>query len=256
MKLGILQGRLSIPVQGHIQEFPYLTWKQEFDNLDDLGLIGIEWLITPNTNHNNPLFKEVKLPKNILSVCVDTMVNSQFYDKEFMEVNLIPVLNKMTNSNLTKVVIPLLESSSIENSKTRYNFLKNITDISEQYPMIDFCFEFECKKEIIKEIVDLKDNFFITYDTGNFTSTYKEKVNHGELISYFNRKIKNIHFKDRTYDGKTKNFGDGNTNFIEIIDSLKKINYNENIILQLARGKDGDEINYIKEIVSKITKIL
>jgi hypothetical protein len=256
MKLGILQGRLSIPVQGHIQEFPYLTWKQEFDNLDDLGLIGIEWLITPNTNHSNPLFTEVKLPKNILSVCVDTMVNSQFYDKEFMEVNLIPVLNKMTNSNLTKVVIPLLESSSIENSKTRYNFLKNITDISEQYPTIDFCFEFECKKEIIKEIVDLKDNFFITYDTGNFTSTYKEKVNHGELISYFNRKIKNIHFKDRTYDGKTKNFGDGNTNFIEIIDSLKKINYNENIILQLARGEDGDEINYIKEIVSKITKIL
>ena len=106
------------------------------------------------------------------------------------------------------------------------------------------------------DIVSKKDNFYITYDTGNFTSTYKKKINHEELIEFFGSKIKNVHFKDRTYDGQTKHFGLGNTDFKTIIDILKKNNYHDNIILQLARDVDGDEINYIKNTYNKIKELL
>ena len=66
----------------------------EFNVLNHIGLSGIEWLITPNDNLSNPLFIESYLPTNILSVCVDTMVNNSFYKDEFMNKNLVHVLDK------------------------------------------------------------------------------------------------------------------------------------------------------------------
>jgi hexulose-6-phosphate isomerase len=256
MIFGTLQGRLSEPIDKKMQEFPSNTWKNEFENLTDVGLSGIEWLITVNYNLNNPLFNEPNLPSNILSVCVDTMVNTSFYKNEFMNQNLVPVLNKMVELNLNKIIIPLLEDSSVEDNYIRHEFLKNIIPLSIKYPKINFCFEFECVKEIVMEVVNTRNNFFITYDTGNFTSTYKEKIDHKELINYFGSKIKNVHFKDRTYNGETRHFGLGNTDFKTILDSLKHINYTDNIILQLARGVNGDEINYIKNTYNKIKKLL
>lgn len=256
MKIGILQGRLSKPVNGKMQEFPINGWDKEFYTIPQIGLSGIEWLITPVDNLNNPFFTNQTLPPNILSVCVDTMVCNSFYKLEFMNENLVPVLNRMKELGLNKIVIPLLENSSVENEYIRHEFLKNFITISENYPDINFCFEFECDKEIVMDVVSKRDNFYITYDTGNFTSTYKEKINHKELIEFFGFKIKNVHFKDRTYDGQTKHFGLGNTDFKTIIDTLKKNNYHDNIILQLARDVDGDEINYIKNTYNKIKELL
>ena len=256
MIFGVLQGRLSKPINGKMQEFPINEWDKEFHTLHQIGLSGIEWLITPVDNLTNPFFTESFLPSNILSVCVDTMVSNSFYKLEFMNENLVPVLNRMKELGLNKIVIPLLEDSSVDNEYIRHEFLKNFIPISENYPDVDFCFEFECGKEIVMDVVSKKDNFYITYDTGNFTSTYKEKINHEDLINFFGSKIKNVHFKDRTYEGQTKHFGLGNTDFKTIIDTLKKNNYHDNIILQLARDVDGDEINYIKNTYNKIKELL
>lgn len=256
MIFGILQGRLSKPVNGKMQEFPSQNWGDEFKNLPEIDLMGIEWIITPENNLSNPFFTEKILPKNILSVCVDTMVSNSFNKLEFLNENLIPVLDRMVELKLSKIVIPLLENSSIEEKNVRHVFLKNFIPISEKYPNIDFCFEFECNQDIIMDVVSRKDNFYITYDTGNFTSTYKEKINHKELIEFFGSKIKNVHLKDRKYNGQTKHFGFGDTNFKLVFDTLKNINYTDNIILQLARDNDGDEINYIKTTYNKIKKLL
>ena len=38
MKIGILQGRLSKPVNGKMQEFPISNWQNEFHNLHQIGL--------------------------------------------------------------------------------------------------------------------------------------------------------------------------------------------------------------------------
>jgi hexulose-6-phosphate isomerase len=256
MNIGVLQGRLSKPVNNKMQEFPRLTWKQEFNDIEKIGMSGIEWLITPNDNLSNPFFTQKKLPNNILSVCVDTMVHKDFFKKNFLEKNLIPVLDRMSELKLNKVVIPLLEESSVTDESKRYEFLNNIIPISVNYPHINFCFEFECEKEIVMDVVSKLDNFFITYDTGNFTSFYKEGIRHKELISHFGNKIKNVHIKDRNYQGQTKPLGEGDTNFTLIFEILRNINYTENVILQLARETDGNEVIYISETLKKINKII
>jgi hexulose-6-phosphate isomerase len=256
MNLGVLQGRLSKSVDNKIQEFPHSTWKKEFEYLSDLNLVGIEWLITPANNFDNPFFNEKNLPTNILSVCVDTMVNPLFYEKSFLEKNLTPILNRMYELEIKKIIIPLLEDSDITDYNIKSLFLERILNVSNKFKEIDFCFEFECNKEIVYDFVNNDEKFYITYDTGNFTSFYKEKINHIDLIKYFGNKIKNVHIKDRTYYGKTKELGLGNTNFKDIFIGLKDINYNENLILQLAREVEGNEFSYLKNSIKKIKNLI
>ena len=57
MNLGIIQGRLSLPVNGHIQEFPN-NWMDEFVILNECGLTHIEWLITKGSSNTNPAFSD------------------------------------------------------------------------------------------------------------------------------------------------------------------------------------------------------
>jgi sugar phosphate isomerase/epimerase len=248
MKVGIIQGRLSMPSKGKIQEFPTETWKDEFETIKELGLDGIEWILTSDQFLNNPLLTELDLPKEILSICVDNIVNAKISDSHFVYENLVPVLNKMIDINVKKIVVPLLEDSNVNDEKLRKKFIENISQIADQYPEVEFCFEFETKIEIIMEILESRDNFYLTYDTGNFTSFYGKSVDHKFLINLFGKKIKNVHIKDRDYNGNTKPFGFGNTDFDIIFETLKEIGYIENFILQLSRGENGRETDYIKNI--------
>lgn len=248
MKVGITQGRLSKPLNGKIQEFPTVTWKDEFENIKELGLDGIEWILTSDQFLNNPLLTELDLPKEILSICVDNIVNKKISENHFLYENLVPILNKMIDINVKKIVIPLLEDSNVNDKKLRKKFIQNISQIANQYPEVEFCFEFETNIEIIMEILESRDNFYLTYDTGNFTSFYGKSVDHKSLINLFGKKIKNVHIKDRDYYGNTKPFGFGNTDFDIIFETLKKNGYIENFILQLSRGENGKEKDYIKNI--------
>ena len=56
MKLGVLQGRLQPPVDGHIQEFP-TKWFAEFKLLKDLDLHYLEWIVTKPSFSTNPIFE-------------------------------------------------------------------------------------------------------------------------------------------------------------------------------------------------------
>ena len=75
MKIGIMQGRLLPPVNGHIQEFPD-NWKEEFKILESLGLHGVEWLVTKKSWLSNPIYQTPEMVQKypIISVCLDTLV--------------------------------------------------------------------------------------------------------------------------------------------------------------------------------------
>lgn len=255
MKLGILQGRLSVPLQNKIQEFPP-RWKEEFLLLNECGLTGIEWIFTKNKFKFNPFlhFDLSNLP--ILSVCCDNLIDDNFYKIDFLKKNLLPILESCRKNKVTKVVIPLLEESSIDNGEKAKIFFENISFLTENYNDIEFCFEFECDVEYILSFILQRDNFYVTYDTGNITSYYGKNVNHSYNINLLGKKIKNVHIKDRTFNSKSVFFGFGDTNFQDIFDSLRFLDYNDNIILQLCRENEGNESNYIKNNLSKIKKLI
>jgi L-ribulose-5-phosphate 3-epimerase len=241
--IGVLQGRLSPRVRDHYQEFPD-DWRREFELANELGLHGMEWLITPDYSSNNPIFHDLgeinQLP--VMSVCVDTLVDERITDIEFVFSCLMPLCDLLNNSKINILVIPILDASDLNDDLKRHAFCKIIKQIGERYPSLKFAFEAEMPPKKLSEIVELCDNFYVTYDTGNITSC---GVDHEEFIDSFGKKIINVHIKDRTYDRQTVEPMQGDTDFELIFKKLASIDYSGNFILQTARSTDGDEVNTI-----------
>jgi len=240
MNLGIIQGRLSEPTNGHIQEFPS-NWQKEFELLHTCGLAHIEWLITKNTAKTNPAFSKLvslrELP--ISSYCADTLVDTRITNEKYLQEHLQPICESATRNEVSTITIPLLEASSVEDTGVRQKFKSLILEYAKKYPNLKFSFECELSIDGLRDILELSDNFYITYDTGNITSY---GLDHVEYIDAFHQRINNVHLKDRTYDAKTVHPTTGDTNFELIFDKLTSVGYNGPYTLQTARGKTGKEV--------------
>jgi len=245
MKIGILQGRLLPPVDGHIQEFPK-NWFKEFELLKRIGMNHVEWIVTRNSFNNNPVFNKLfnsvlpHLP--IQSICADNIVDKNFADLKFLEANLDPLCQAAIDNEIKNITIPLLEESSIEDDKVRKEFCKNIVKVTSKYPSLVFSFEAELEPEKLLELLELSDNYVVTYDTGNITSC---GIDHEKYINLLHEKINNVHLKDRTFDAKTVAPTNGDTDFYLIFKTLKSVGYNGVYTIQTARGKTGEELTTI-----------
>ena len=58
LPIGIMQGRLSPPVDGQIQAFPSEHWKEEFVLAREAGFKCIEWIYDKSQSRLNPLESE------------------------------------------------------------------------------------------------------------------------------------------------------------------------------------------------------
>jgi len=243
VRLGIIQGRLLPPENGHIQEFPS-DWKRELELLSENDMTHVEWLITRNSFDNNPILKEsdFNFSKYVSSICVDNLVDNRITDREFLFSNLLPVLDAAVRHGIRKVTVPILEDSSMEQEETRGVFANLMKEVAIKYPQIEFCFEAELSSDNLLEILNSSSNFYVTYDTGNITS-YGE--DHEDYLNKLSKFIKNVHLKDRTYDARTVEPGTGDTNFKLIFETLNKIGYNGPYTIQTAREKTGNELNTI-----------
>ena len=243
MNLGIIQGRLSKPVDGHMQEFP-ASWEEEFGLLNKCGLSHIEWLITKGTAKTNPAFDKHAVLRGlpISSYCADTLVDARITAKDYLLEHLQPICDSAIRNEISNITIPLLEDSSVEDPETRQKFKHLILQYAEKYPNLNFSFECELTIEGLRDIIELSNNFYVTYDTGNITSYGLE---HEEYIEVFHPRINNVHLKDRTYDAKTVYPATGNTNFELIFKKLTSVGYNGRYTLQTARGKTGYEVDTI-----------
>tara|TARA_R100001440_G_scaffold41771_1_gene61499 strand:+ start:1921 stop:2700 length:780 start_codon:yes stop_codon:yes gene_type:complete len=251
-KLGIIQGRLSQPLNG-FQECP-VEWEKEFNLLEKLGLDHIEWIVTAKSLKNNPLTTQDLRPyKNrISSICLDNMVNKYFFENSFLENNLKPFCELALKNNISSISIPLLEESSVLDDSLRSKFCNNIKKYPEHYSSLRFLFEVEASHRQLADVLSVSDNFYATYDTGNITSCGYE---HEEYINAVFDKISTVHIKDRTYDAKTVVPGTGDTNFKLIFDILKRKQYNGLYTLQTARENSGDEYQTISKHKNILTRI-
>jgi len=239
MNLGIMQGRLSEPINGHMQEFPP-EWHREFQLLTLCGLSHIEWLVTKGSVNDNPAFDET-VPLNnypISSLCADTLVDTRIIEADYLFDNLTPICESAIRNNIEMITIPLLEDSSMEDYDIRQQFKNLIIEYAKKYPNLKFSFECELTISDLRDILELSDNFYVTYDTGNITSY---GIEHSEYISTFYERINNVHLKDRTYKAQTVAPSIGDTDFLLIFKKLSSLGYNGPYTMQTARGKTGNE---------------
>ena len=57
-KIGVMQGRLSPPINKKIQKFPHNYWKDEFSLARKIGFDLIEWVVD---DENTPIFYDEQI---------------------------------------------------------------------------------------------------------------------------------------------------------------------------------------------------
>jgi hexulose-6-phosphate isomerase len=247
-KIGIMQGRLSEPINNQIQSFPQDTWKTEFEKAQKSGFQVLEWIFDDLTN---PLMEDSKINEIILlskkhnisinSVCADYFMKEKLFnvsDSELKEnfsvlKNLIIQCEKI---GITTIEIPLVDSSSLQNENNQNEFTKNLTSfLSKISSNITINLETDLPPIEFKKLLENFKDFHVyaNYDTGNSASLGYFV---DDELSLLNPWLKNIHIKDRLYQGQTVPLGTGDTNFKSFFLQLSKIHYRGDLIIQGARN--------------------
>jgi hexulose-6-phosphate isomerase len=184
-----------------------------------------------------------------------------FLENKLIKKNNLRVLRKLIKScqilGIKDIVIPLVDSSSLRNSKKKteaaIRFLSEI--ICNIIPEINICLETDLPPQEFYEFVNNidKPQIKINYDTGNSASLGYDF--HEEFDNYCHL-ITNIHIKDRLFKGGSVELGSGNCNFEEIFSYLAEKKYNGLFVLQAYRGEDGisstiTQYNYAKNLLNK-----
>jgi len=270
-KIGFIQGRLSKVENNRIQIFPVRNWKIEFQVASLNDMKKIEWTVDSETISENPLFNPEKHTEilelmNHYSIQVPSVTCDYFMENppwQESQGDLEDVLTKIMNGmhllNSTKLIIPLVDNSSLLNSNYKtivINFFEKIHSKIVQNN-IQICFESDFSPHELANFIKKfpRDNYGINYDIGNSASLGYLPI---EEFEFYGSRIINVHIKDRLLHGKSVPLGEGTADFESVFRCLKSTNYNGNYILQTARDAQGNHLSallkYRSMVINWITK--
>lgn len=252
--VGIMGGRLSNPINRETQSFSEHSWEMEFKKSKQIGFEVLEWVF--DLHENNPILDSNNVKKirhiakehNILvnSLCADYFMHNRLFGVSSSELeNNLKLLKKLVlqcNKIEIKIIeLPFVDSSSLKTKKNKNELVNNLEKI---LPVI------EENNVILALETDLEPNSFVNilskfnhpnimanYDIGNSTA---KKYNTKLELKMLQPWLANIHIKDRKFNGYTVPLGQGDVNFDLFFSTLKKINYNGDLIIQGAREDLND----------------
>ncbi len=247
MKIGIMNGRLSPPVDNHIQFFPVNTWRDEFKIAHDCGFDSIEWIFDLNVN---PIlqsdgideidFLSKKYNVQVTAVCADYFMQKMLFNVEKSELDknltmLKKLIQQCSKLDIAILEIPFVDSSSLKTQSDKEQIITNLQQ------MVDFAnsqnvkitLETDLPPNDFKSLLEeFGPNIGANYDTGNSASLGYDAEKEIQILQPW---LSNIHIKDRLYGGNTVVFGSGSTDFDLVFSTLAKINYDGQLIIQGAR---------------------
>jgi L-ribulose-5-phosphate 3-epimerase len=261
--IGIMQGRLLPPTNNQIQCFPRDRWEEEFEFAAKADLDCIEWIYDLHSADMNPILTKIGVSKirdlsakhdvHVLSLCADYFMDKPLINVDDSELrdrlsHLKWLLTRCQLIGINRVVLPFVDNSRIR-SKDQFEkvceSLKQVLDTAEKMS-VEIHLETSLPPQ---QFADLISNIShpllkVNYDTGNSSSLgYDLNV---EFAAYGSR-IGSIHIKDRILGGGTVPLGTGSTDFQSLKKNLKRLNYEGDFILQVARGIVGDEVSLAQD---------
>tara|TARA_Y100001960_G_scaffold329263_1_gene420081 strand:- start:167 stop:1006 length:840 start_codon:yes stop_codon:yes gene_type:complete len=268
--IGFMQGRLSPVVDGKIQEFPWATWREEFDTGSKLGFRLMEWTLDQYRLYENPIMTAVGRSEIrdliresgviVRSLTGDCFMQAPFwkssgYRQTELKRAFEAVVAGCSEIGVKLVVVPLVDEGSMNTEKEKkilLSFLKSNESFFKESD-ISIIFESDFAAVDLQDFINEfdPDIFGVNYDTGNSAALGFDPV---EEISTYGRHIKNIHIKDRELNGGTVPLGSGSTSFDKIFRTLAKIEYKDNFILQTARAKDDRHADALLRYASEVEK--
>jgi len=266
-KLGIMQGRLSPPVDNQIQAFPGDNWRNEFPICKKLGLGCMEWIFEYKNMDLNPFYsddgiKEMMYLSDLYNVRIGSLLADYFMEKKLFGENsseikksvemLYFIIDECKKCDIPIIEIPIVDSSALKTESDKKQLIKNLKKPLKYAAEQDIYLSLETSlpPEEFRDLIlsfkplDLK----INYDMGNSASLEYDPKKEINLIGEF---IVNVHIKDRVIGGGTVPLGYGDTDFKSVFNALKQNNYSGDLILQAAR-QDINKYEEKKDIIKTI----
>jgi len=271
-EIGIMQGRLSPPIDGKIQAYPASTWQKEFEIAQEIGYAAIEWIVEKPVEINALMTDsgKVEIKKVIAStgvridfVCADIFMQQPLVrmTEETKSQNreyLLEILKNAKEVGAIGVEIPFVDNSSIKSETEKQEFIDVMEGAFKLAKDLDLKISLETDlpplafKELLEDI-DL-DYIQANYDIGNSASLGFDPKQ--ELDAY-GKRILNVHVKDRKLGGTTVPLGTGSADIQGVFQKLNEIGYAGGITMQAARGENDidiakEQLSYTLEIIEHL----
>jgi len=253
-EIGIMQGRLSPPVPGRLQAFPWTSWEREFSLARACGFETIEWLFEATDYEQNPIWTETGLERirsqiaatgiHVRSVCADYFMAHPFFRvSERERMHSVGILNTLIVRAATVgveiLLLPVLEVSEIRTDTEKMQLLDALRE-----PLylavargIRLGLETELPAPEYRDLVERGNHpaLGVYYDTGNASARGYDIAADINTLSPF---LCGVHIKDRKRDGPSVLLGQGDADFAAFFSAIAEIGYTATLVLETAFGDD------------------
>ena len=270
-RIGIMQGRLSPPVDGKIQAFPLAHWAEEFSAAAAVGLSSIEWILE-SPLPTNPLWTDEGLARiqetvRKTNVRVDFICADYFMESPLMRMSpddlklnqsvLIEAIDQAAAIGAKGIEIPCVDASEIRSRADEDELASAIGPCLEHAARrnIELGLETSLPPDRFRTLLERIGHPFLkaNYDSGNSASLGYDPA---EEIAAYGRWINNVHIKDRVLGGSTVPLGTGAADIGKVLRLLKGAGYRGDFVLQAARGPDDVAAarHYKEQLVSWLSE--
>lgn len=261
--IAVMQGRLVPPEGGHFQSFPRERWQDEFTLAAEAGLDAIEWVYDTYGEDINPIASdhgvtEIRQLSGTTGIAIRSLCADYFMEHPFLRTTQAErtaridkmrwLLSRCVLLDISRVVIPFVDQSRIENEQELNEVVKVINELIPfaKGTRIELHLETALPPETFAHLLDLcvDDVVRVNYDSGNSASL---GYCVDEEFTAYGRRIGSVHIKDRRLGGGTVALGTGNADLKSVFTGLVKLGYGGDYVLQVARANPGDEVNWITQ---------
>jgi hexulose-6-phosphate isomerase len=261
--IGIMQGRLVPPYEGRIQAFPRDNWRDEFGRAKDAGIDGIEWIFDAYGDDVNPIVTESGIEEmralsqqtgvQVRSVCADyfmdyPLIRCSDGERDERLGRLHDLLERGARLGIRYVILPFVDAAKIDSEAEMREFVRLAKERilpAAAKTGTEIHLETSLPPASVRWVLSRirESHFRINYDSGNSSSLgYKPDE---EFLAYGDR-IGSVHIKDRVLGASTVPLGSGSADFDRVFANLAETAYDGSFILQVARGQDGEEVEWAR----------
>ena len=271
MDIGIMQGRIYPQCLERLQLFPKHKWEKELVKANNMGFNNLELLFDKDLYcktllDNRVIQKKLIKPPNsnnkfsIKSINIDYFSSIKTFDgsnSNFLDM-LYEIIALIKETSIKTLVIPYCDENSLDDLDDLYKVLEIYKESNIDELMISnnlfLSLELGLPAKLIKDGFDTFSfkNIGICYDLGNAAGLgFKPE----KEILILNDLINHIHIKDKSLNGTNVMLGNGDVNFKECMNSLKKINFNGCLVLETIYKnnpcKEAEKnFHFIKNIIN------
>ena len=260
--LYVMQGRLSPPEGGRFQSFPRTGWQAEIAATSQVPLRGIEWIFDTYGEGVNPLETSDGRSQlshllersgcRVASICADYFMDCPLKGTIPSEIaerigRLEWLISICPDLGIGRIVLPFVDASRIggsDDSEQALRILHGVLAHARGYG-IELHLETDMPPGNFKSfLAEIEDPFVkVNYDSGNSGSLGYAP---SEEFAAYGERIGSIHVKDRVLGGGTVPLGQGAVDFTTLRRALIDIDYQGDFVMQIARGKSGDELPWLR----------